>query len=687
MALTPEEELELKQLEDEQSSLSKELQSLQEQLINPKEQTLADQDIIPQTSMLEAGLRGAAQGLTFGMADEIGARAESILTGKTYEKALSESRAEYKAGEQEYPITSALGEVAGGIGQAVGLTALTGGTAAPAAGATAVSRLAKLGQMTKDILVPTTKAGAIKNIATAARTGAIMGGLTGIGKSEKEGVEALKEAPAAALAGGVAGGVIGGAVEGLGVAGKKAGEYISKGIEEGRYPEFFRMIKTGAKLGKEGKEFLSEASAQRAERQAYKAAGEVIIPELTNNLKAARDVRNHLLANSKIPLDIENELSILTEKLAKRPEIEVKDLLSNLKGNISEIVGQVPAKKAPAKLYDAAGNIIKITPQQIQSPVNQLSALQSYSILKEIDGAVKDELPAKVKEALFEATKNIRSKIQNSLDSAQVDDILKIPTADGQDLNSVYQSLIRQLTDKPTSTLGGELPDKLKNIPPLKILDDQMSAVLNASEILGDINPSGKNEAEIIRDIEKVFRNVINQPKETSGAFLSKERYDAAMEKLKDKFPEVEKKIQKEVAPIIEELNFRKYIRGEGFDRGNKETGFIKKALGDIGKLSAEGVNLAAATKSALAKGTPGPIPFTPTTAVLRPAVATLNTFKTKLDQKLATNPDNKPVQMFAGMVKNALDQKDESRRAAILNTLMQYKSFRDMFKDEIPEE
>jgi hypothetical protein len=675
MALTPEEELELQQLEEEQTSLYGELESLRTQLAKPNQPSISEEEGIPQTSMVEAGLRGAAQGLTFGMADEIGARAESLITGKPYEKALSESRSEYKAAEQEYPITSTLGEVAGGIGQAVGLTALTGGAAAPAAGATAVSRLAKLGQIAKNVLVPTTKAGAVKNIATAARTGAVMGGLTGIGKSEKEGLEALKEAPSAALAGGVAGGVLGGAVEGLGVVGKKAGEVISKGIEEGKYPEFFRMIRTGAKLGGEGKEFLSEASAQRAERQAYKAAGEVIIPELESNLKAARDVRNHLLANSKIPLDIENEVSTLANKLAKRPETEVKDLLSNLKGNISEIVGKPQIKKPSPKLYDAEGNIIKTSPLQVDSPVSQLSALQSYSILKEIDGAVKDELPAEVKRAIFEATKGIRSKIQSSLDPAQVDEILKIPTPDGQDLRSVYQSLTSQLPE-----------NSLKN-PPIKILDDQMSAVLNASEILGDINPSGKNEAEIIRDIEKVFRNVINQPKETSGAFLSKERYDAAMEKLKDKFPEVERKIQQEVAPIIEELNFRKYIRGEWSGRGIKETGFIKKALGDMGKLTAEGVNIASATKTAIAKGTSGPIPLVPTTTVLRPTVATLNTFKTKLDQKLAATPDNKPVQMFAAMIKNALDQKDESRRAAMLNTLMQYKSFRDMFKEEFPEE
>jgi hypothetical protein len=38
-------------------------------------------------------------------------------------------------------------------------------------------------------------------------------------------------------------------------------------------------------------------------------------------------------------------------------------------------------------------------------------------------------------------------------------------------------------------------------------------------------------------------------------------------------------------------------------------------------------------------------------------------------------------------MVDSALEQKDDSRRAAMLNTLMQYKSFREMFKDENTEE
>jgi len=59
--------------------------------------------------------RGAAQGLTFGFADEITAGLESALTDKTYEKALEESRAAYEMAEEESPIASLVGNIGGGL--------------------------------------------------------------------------------------------------------------------------------------------------------------------------------------------------------------------------------------------------------------------------------------------------------------------------------------------------------------------------------------------------------------------------------------------------------------------------------------------------------------------------------------------------------------------------------------------
>jgi hypothetical protein len=76
-----------------------------------------------------------------------------------------------------------------------------------------------------------------------------------------------------------------------------------------------------------------------------------------------------------------------------------------------------------------------------------------------------------------------------------------------------------------------------------------------------------------------------------------------------------------------------------------------------------------------------------PVAKTLKPVVSTLQGIKSKIDLKVAEQPQNKMYPMFSDMINNALEQKDESRRAAMLNTLMQYKSFREMFKDEMPEE
>ena len=95
MALTPEEQAELQQLEQEQSSLGSQYAELKQRM------ELENQPVqeTPETGYIEALARGAAQGLTFETADEIAAALESGLTNKPYEQALKESRAEYKAAE------------------------------------------------------------------------------------------------------------------------------------------------------------------------------------------------------------------------------------------------------------------------------------------------------------------------------------------------------------------------------------------------------------------------------------------------------------------------------------------------------------------------------------------------------------------------------------------------------------
>jgi hypothetical protein len=94
----------------------------------------------PQVSKTESAIRGGAQGVSFGFADEATARLESIMKGVEYEKALEESRQAYRQAQEANPITYTGSEIAGGI-----LPALIPTGATQATGAASLGRLALMG--------------------------------------------------------------------------------------------------------------------------------------------------------------------------------------------------------------------------------------------------------------------------------------------------------------------------------------------------------------------------------------------------------------------------------------------------------------------------------------------------------------------------------------------------------------
>lgn len=83
--------------------------------------------------MGESAVRGAAQGLTLGHADELTGAMESLFSDKSYEQARDESRANYKAAHDAHPVISGITEAAGSIPGYLAATAVTGGN--PVAGA------------------------------------------------------------------------------------------------------------------------------------------------------------------------------------------------------------------------------------------------------------------------------------------------------------------------------------------------------------------------------------------------------------------------------------------------------------------------------------------------------------------------------------------------------------------------
>ncbi len=223
-------------------------------------------------SKFESALRGAEQGLTFGFGDELNAALESALSDKTYQQAVQESRNKFEAAEAANPITSMGGTLLGSIiptgmvAKGIGGGARLLRAAMPVAeNANVVSKLAKL------VELGTKGQGGISGLASAGlTTGAVEGGLQGIGSAEdvSKGVENLPKN--AAIGAGIGG--VGGA--GAGVLGKLLGftksNELFKAGEEGT--NLFDKD-TITNLGKQARESLLDVSKGAKEEIGKAGAG------------------------------------------------------------------------------------------------------------------------------------------------------------------------------------------------------------------------------------------------------------------------------------------------------------------------------------------------------------------------------------------------------------------------------
>lgn len=161
----------------------------------------------PEVSKTESGLRGGAQGLSFGFADELTGALQSMIGDKTYEQARDESRANYTKAEEANPKTYMAGEIGGAVLPAVAATLASGGSAAPAAAGgiakmiapTTIKGMAALGAMdalghSESDLTKGDIGGAAKDTARGAVTGAVAGGIgKGISAAGENLLPALKK--------------------------------------------------------------------------------------------------------------------------------------------------------------------------------------------------------------------------------------------------------------------------------------------------------------------------------------------------------------------------------------------------------------------------------------------------------------------------------------------------------------
>lgn len=183
MSLTPEQ---IREIEEFEARVAAEEGELTPEQIQELEEFQSAEE--PEVSTIESGIRGAAQELTFGFADEIEAIADTAVDqvlgntelsiSENFDQNLEQSRAEFAAAKDRHRVAYGAGQVAG-FGASIAL----GAGAAKATGL------------------------AVKGVKSAAALGAAQGALQSFGSSEdKMSNESIKDALLSAGFGGAVGG-------------------------------------------------------------------------------------------------------------------------------------------------------------------------------------------------------------------------------------------------------------------------------------------------------------------------------------------------------------------------------------------------------------------------------------------------------------------------------------------------
>jgi hypothetical protein len=248
MALTPEEQKRLEELEGIEKSEKKGAFSATSPSLDTSK--IPESEEADYSKSATDALAGLAQGATLGFGDEALAalqatlaKPENVSWYEEYRRKQKENEEAYKEMKERSPWLTGAGELAGGFlmpGGAflkgAGVAAKEAGLAAKAAGATEKAIRAAEG---------------LSKVKSSAKAGALIGGLAGLGASEKN-----IEDPSALIKEGVTGAAVGGA---LGAAGEKSGQWLKEFVEES--PKIQRALRV-LDLERKGTNLTTEEGQQ-----------------------------------------------------------------------------------------------------------------------------------------------------------------------------------------------------------------------------------------------------------------------------------------------------------------------------------------------------------------------------------------------------------------------------------------
>jgi hypothetical protein len=511
----------------------------------------------------------------------------------------------------------------------------------------------------------------------------------------------------AGLTGAVVGGGLGGLVEGGKKGYKAIDKFVTGQIEKGNVPYSIRKIRDLWRAGKEGQGYITEASKKSLDKTVQKVS-EDATDLVQNNLDDVRNLKQTLLASADRPIQVMSTYDSLKNKLGDLAKQNLSDsrlALDRIDGIFEEAglneLGEISAKSTD-DIARKIENYILDNPESstevksvLKDAINELKINLRLSVkeedvlntLKENSGlrSLYEKFVSKIDDALLENSdvltpyekkffaglkRSVKAKGKKGIPSESLEDALKEAGKKprGRKAKPFEEKPIKskkEAEDIEYAIAQAKSILKQKSMTnPLGRLDAIMHQILNASESLGGIT---RMDGDNLKRKFKVFDVLNRMSTDTQAGEKAIMRYEQALDQLNKASPELKKQFEKVTTPALNIIENKKFLKGGTLSEGTRDgaiSTFIPTKLGNIANI------LGQVTAS---KATGG---------VVRPTLTLLKSLQNKINTQLVVDPDNKLLKRVSQGLNDAIGAKDEVRRAAILNTLMQYESIRKLFKE-----